>query len=41
MSNYIPIYTTGDIGVKSTTYTPNSNTTYISAYSGDQLSGRP
>lgn len=37
----IPIYTTGDVNTPSVKYTPNSNTSYYSAYTGSFGSSRP
>ena len=40
-SKSIPCFTTGNIGVPSTKFTPNENTVFISAYTGKILDGRP
>lgn len=37
----IPLYTTGSLNIPSTTFIPNANTTYISAYTGNTLDSRP
>jgi hypothetical protein len=42
MSNQkIPIYTTGNDGVPSTKFTPNSDTKFYSAYTGAKLNDHP
>jgi hypothetical protein len=40
-NNEIPLFTTGNMGLASTPFTPNNNTIYISSYTGDVLPGRP
>lgn len=40
-SKKIPVYTTGDVNVPSVKYTPNSNTTYYSSYTGAKLNSHP